>query len=188
MRLLPALIGLLVSGPLAAEPLTYRLDNSRSEVGFQIDMGKTALRGLMPVSGADLLLDFDRAAASRVSVTLDAGAARMGLPFATEAMRGASVLDARAHPEIRFESTRVRATGTGATVEGLITIRGVTRPVTLDARLYRPKGSVEGDRRALSVRLTGQLSRRAFGAAGFADLVGDTVRIDILARVRLDEG
>jgi polyisoprenoid-binding protein YceI len=68
-------------------------------------------------------------------------------------------------------------------VVGNLTIRGVTRPVRLAAQLYRQKGTAEGDRSRLSIRLTGSVSRAAFGATGWADLVGDTVAIDILARI-----
>ncbi len=167
-----------------AAALTYVLDTEGSAVGFETDFGQTPIRGRMPVVSADLSLDFDRAAASHVKVILSADAARASFPFATEAMKGASVLDTRRYPQIRFESTKVTPTDTGATLTGLITIRGVTREVTLDARLYRPEGSAPGHRENLSILLTGKVSRAAFGATGFADMVGDEVRLKILARIR----
>jgi polyisoprenoid-binding protein YceI len=171
-----------------AAPLTYRLDPGASAVSFVVSVGNSPLKGTMPVSTADLLLDFDQAAASRVDVVLSPVGARMGLPFATEAMKGPDVLAVARYPEIRFVSTRVRADGDGATVEGDITIRGVTRPITLAARLYRPEGSQPGHRKDLTIRLTGAVSRAAFGATGFAELVGDDVRLDITARILLADG
>lgn len=169
-----------------AAALTYVLDTEGSAVGFETDFGQTPIRGRMPVTMARLSLDFDHAAASHVVVTLNADRARASFPFATQAMKGASVLDTRRHPEIRFESTKVRPTATGASVTGLITIRGVTREITLDARLYRPEGSQPGHRDNLSILLTGKVSRAAFGATGFADMVDDEVRLKILARIRRD--
>ena len=169
-----------------ARPVHYQLDQTASQVGFEIDMGQSPLRGQMPVTRADLILDFDRAAASRVSVTLDASHAKMALPFATEALKSDGILATRAHPEIRFESTRLKASGQKASVAGKITIRGVTRPITLTAQIFRPKGSAEGARDQLTVRLTGTVRRSDFGATGFADMVGDEVRLDILARIRRD--
>ncbi|MDI3335313.1 YceI family protein [Defluviimonas aestuarii] len=167
-----------------AAALTYVLDREGSAVGFETDFGQTPIRGRMPVTSADLSLDFDRAAASHVEVTLNADAARASFPFATQAMKGGSVLDTGRYPEIHFESTRVRPTDTGAAVTGLLTIRGVTREITLDARLYRPEGTEVGHRENLSILLTGKVSRSDFGATGFADMVGDEVRLKILARIR----
>lgn len=167
-----------------AAALTYVLDTDGSAVGFETDFGKTPIRGRMPVTSAQLSLDFDHAAASHVVVTLSADDARASFPFATQAMKGNSVLDTGRYPEIHFESTTVRPTDNGASVTGLITIRGVTREITLDARLYRPEGSQPGHRETLSILLTGKVSRAAFGATGFADMVGDEVRLKILARIR----
>lgn len=186
MRLLLALVFALAATAPAAAPLRYGLDTRASEVAFEVDMGQSPLRGRMPVAAADLILDFDRAAGSRVRVILDAAGARMAFPFATEAMQGPAGLHTAAHPAIRFESTRITAEGEGARVEGRLTVRGITRPVILHARIYRPKGTAPGERRQLSIRLTGRLSRAAFGASGFSDLVGDEVRLDILARIRLE--
>lgn len=168
-----------------ARPLNYLLDPAHSVVGFSVDMAQSPLNGQMPVTKASLTLDFERAAASRVAVTLSPAGAQMGLPFATEAIKSPEILDATRFPEIRFESTKVRADGEKAQVEGRITIRGVTRPITLSARIFRPKGSAVGARDQLTVRLTGTISRKDFGAVGFADLVGDRVTLDIKAHILL---
>ena len=149
MRLvLAAILSVAATAPLA-EPLRYRLDTRVSDVAFTVDMNQSPLRGHMPVTDADLILDFDRAAASRVRVTLAPSDARMSLPFATQAMKDPTVLDTAEFPEIRFESTSFVAQGQGARVEGRLTVRGVTRPVTLQAQIYRPRGSAPGERRQL---------------------------------------
>jgi polyisoprenoid-binding protein YceI len=98
-------------------------------------------------------------------------------------MKGPDVLDTGQFPTIRFVSRRVRAAGAGATVDGDLTIRGVTRPVRLDAQFYTQRGSAPGDLSRLSIRLTGSVSRAAHGATGWADMVGDSVALDILARI-----
>lgn len=188
MTRLPALIVSLFAlnmalAPALAKPLAYSLDDQTSKVGFSVDMGGMPLMGVMPVSRADLTLDFDHAANSKVRVTLNPAAAQMGLPFAAETMRGPTVLDTGQFPEITFVSSRVRAQGAGALIDGQITIRGVTRPIQLLAQLYRPQGSAAGTRHGLSIRLSGQISRAAFGATGNADLVGDLVTLDILAHI-----
>lgn len=182
MRLL-ALALVLLAGPAPAEPAHYRLDATGSVVGFRTGFAGGPVTGQMPVSRADLVLDFDRVANCRISVTLDAAQAKASLPFAAQAMKGPDLLDTARHPEIRFVSRRVQAQGDGAVVEGDLTIRGVTRPVRLAARLYRQGGHAAGDLSHLTVRLTGSVSRSAFGATGWADMVPDRVALDILARI-----
>jgi polyisoprenoid-binding protein YceI len=171
--------------PAAADAVPYRLDAARSVVGFETDFGGGAavITGRMPIAAARLAIDFDKVSRSRFEVTVSAAEARTSNPLATEAMKSATVLDTARHPEIRFVSTSVRAAGAGAEVEGDMTIRGVTRPVTLTAQIYRQKGAPEGDRSRLSILLTGAVSRGAFGAGGFPDMVGDEVRLKILARI-----
>lgn len=169
--------------PAAAEAIAYRLDPAASTVGFGYTLNGTPQRGTMPVTAADIALDFDQAAGSRVRVVLAPGKADAGNPIATEAMRSPGVLDAAAHPEIVFASTAIRAAGQGAEVDGRLTIRGVTRDVRLTADIYRPPGSRDGDLSRLTVVLRGAVSRADFGATGFPDLVGDTVTLDIVARL-----
>jgi polyisoprenoid-binding protein YceI len=102
-------------------------------------------------------------------------------------MKGPKVLDADSHPTISFQSTSVRSAGEGAIVEGQVTIRGVTQPMTLQAQIFRQQGRAEGDLSHLTVRLTGAVKRSAFGATGWLDMVGDEVRLDILARIARTE-
>ncbi|MCX7889821.1 MAG: YceI family protein [Rhodobacteraceae bacterium] len=186
-RRLTAALAALVAFSLtaAAAPVSYALQADRSVVAFETDYGDQGLkiRGRMPVLKADLVLDFDAVANSSVTVSVDAAGSTTSNPLATEAMLGRTVLDTRAYPTIDFQSTGVRRNGDGAKVTGNLTVRGVTRPVTFDAVIYRQKGTEAGDRSNLSILLTGAISRSAFGASGFADLVGDEVRLRILARI-----
>lgn len=180
---LAAALRVLGARPARAAPARYRLDPARSSVRFEADFGPDRITGDMPVSAAELTLDFADVANSRVAVRLDATRARASFPFAAQALIGPKVLDIRHHPEIGFRSKSVRRAGEGARIAGEMTIRGVTRPVTLDAAIWRQRGTAPGDLSHLTIRLTGRLSRSAFGATGWSDMVGDEVRIDILARI-----
>lgn len=172
-----------LAGQALAAPETYTLDPARSVVGFTYRLAETESRGQMPVKSATMLIDLRNISASRVEVTLDAKAARSGFVLATQAMRGPGVLDSTRFPEIIFRSTRITGTLGGATVEGDLTLRGVSRPVTLRAELYRQSGSDPGDLEHLTVLLTGQIDRHAFGADGFSELVGPMIGLRILARI-----
>lgn len=169
--------------PAAAAPVAYVLDRANSSVRFETDFGAERITGSFPIVAADLVLDFDRVANSRVEVTLDVSGASASFPFAAQALRGPKVLDARAHPQIVFRSARVVAQGEGARIEGDVTVRGVTRPMVMRAEIYRQQGTEAGDKSRLTVRLTGAVARSDFGATGWSDMVGDEVRLSILARI-----
>ena len=167
----------------------YVLQADRSTVGFIYRLSGQAAKGSMPVKRATVAIDFNALSQSSIDVEVDVRRAKTGLIFATEALKAVSVLDARAHPSIRFQSTKIRLNGLGrlsdgAEIDGLLTIKGTTKPVTLKAALFRQAGTQAGDLSQLSFQVMGRVSRAAFGATGFANLVQDEIDLDIIARVK----
>lgn len=185
MRIQTLIAFLLFASAAVAGPEPYLLQKEDSKVGFSWFLGKDEVNGTMPVSRADMVLDFDQVANSKVNVAVDVTGAQAGFPFASQGMKSPKVLWADKYPEIIFESTDVRRSGNGALVDGNLTVRGVTRPMVFTAAFFRQNGTEVGDRSRLSIRLTGSLSRSAFGADGWSDLAGDEVKLSILARIRL---
>ena len=166
-----------------AATVDYHLDPAASTVAFETDFGPDLITGSIPLERADLSLDFDNVANCTVAVALDVTGAKASFPFAAQALKGPKVLDAKDHPRMTFESTSVKRAGEAADVTGNLTIRGVTKPVTLRAQIFRPKGSSADDLDHLTVKLTGKVNRSDFGATGWSDMVGDQVRIIITARI-----
>ncbi|MGL4320502.1 MAG: YceI family protein [Paracoccaceae bacterium] len=184
MRALPRLLLLmLLALPAHAAPTAYVLEPDRSTVGFATDFGQQVITGRMPVLQANLTLDFDDAGNTTIDVTLDVSRATASFPFAAQTLKGAAVLDARSYPTIRFVSTGIRRNGQSADVQGDITIRGITKRIAMRATIFRPAGQAEGDYSHLTVQMTGAVNRSDFGAVGFADMVDDEVRLDIVARI-----
>ncbi|SCZ54898.1 Polyisoprenoid-binding protein YceI [Epibacterium ulvae] len=186
--LAPALLW-FVSMTLAvqAAPLSYTLDDAKSEVGFTYSLGGSATGGMMPVETAQLQIDVRDIRNSDIDVTLNARRAKAGLFVATEAMRGPQVLHAKQFPTIRFQTRKITGDLQNAQVAGDLTIRNVTRPVTLQARLFRKREADLGDLSELEVLLTGDIDRREFGASGFPDLVGPVISLRIRARMTRSE-
>ncbi|MCV2880863.1 YceI family protein [Actibacterium sp. XHP0104] len=166
-----------------AAPRQYVLDAPRSLVVFTWFLGDDPVRGSMSVRQADLQIDFDQVANSTIDVALDATQAQAGFAFATQAMKGPKILRVADYPDITFRSTRIRPEGQGAVVEGELTIRGISRPVTFTAQLYRQRDTQPGDLSRLSVLLKGAVSRSEFGATGWSDMAGDRVEFEVLARI-----
>ena len=177
------LLLLTMALPANAAPAAYVLEPADFSVRFETNFGSDTITGKMPVLRADLLLDFQRLSASKVAVTLDSAHATASFPFAAQAMKGPKVLDSDVFPQISFVSNSVTAKGDGAEVKGSVTIRGVTKPMVMQAIIWRQKGHASGDLSRLTIRLTGVVNRSDFGAVGWSDMVGDQVRLDILARI-----
>lgn len=182
MRILTLIFALLAL-PAFAAPEAYRLNAAQSVVGFTYMFQGNPNQGRMPVKSARMVLDLDNVPNSTVDVTLNADRAKAGFIFATQTMKGPQVLNTAQFPEIRFRSTSITGDLRGARVTGDLTVRGVTRPVTLQAGLYRQSGTEVGDRSRLIVQLTGTISRAAFGAGGFPGFVDDPIDLNIIARI-----
>lgn len=173
-----------------AAPSPYRLSGTGASITYTFTLNGGPVKGTVPVTRAALAVDPANLAGSTADVTADMRRAKTGLVFATEALKSESVLNTRDFPTARFRSTRVRLgpggrLSDGASIDGDLTLRGITRPVRFAASLYRARGSAADDFSRLTVALSGQLDRRSFGAAGYADIVAPTVGMDIQAEITI---
>jgi polyisoprenoid-binding protein YceI len=105
-------------------------------------------------------------------------------PAMRASVLGPEFFDAESHPEITFRSTQVRLGGDGrAEVDGELTIRGVTRPVTAGGHYDPPRPSDYGE--VAGLQLQTSFDRREFGfewqmeLPGGGDAVGWDVEVDI---------
>ena len=173
----------------ASESPGYVLDLASTEVRFGFQLNGFWQNGTMPILSSHIALNPKRLAATRVSVSLDASAAKTGLIFATQAMTSPEVLNVEKFPTISFATRRILLSpqgrlSNGAEVIGDLTLRGVPRPLSLSVDLFRRPGSAVEDLSRLDFSLRGSLSRAAFGASGYPKLVSDTVRLDIRASLQ----
>jgi polyisoprenoid-binding protein YceI len=97
---------------------------------------------------------------------------------------GPAFFDAERHPEIAFRSTAIRlADDHRAEVDGELTIRGVTRPLTASGHYAPPRPSSYGE--VAGLQLQTSFDRRDFGfqwqteLPGGGDAVGWDVEVDI---------
>ncbi|WP_170769513.1 YceI family protein [Ruegeria lacuscaerulensis] len=186
---LASLIALTLASSALAAPRTYQLVPEETSVDFTFDLSGISQSGTMPIESADIQIDLNDLLNSRVDVILNVAKARTKLPFARKPMLSESVLAAKEYPTIHFVSTSVQLgeggrISNGAIINGDLTVRGVTMPIELKADLFRAPGSAADSLDDLSIRLTGELNRHDFGASGFADLVQDTVGLDIRAEIQ----
>ena len=167
-----------------AGAIKYDIVTSKSLVGFTYQYGAKEIQGKFPNYNADISIDFETASNSQVDVVLNAASATAGFAFATQALRSKSVLDVGTYPNIKFVSKSVRPDGNNTIVDGLVTVRGITKPLTLQAKFLRDPETKPGERENLRIRLVGTLNRHDFGASGFPDEVGELLSINIYAQIK----
>ena len=119
-------------------------------------------------------LYFDPADPARSSVEVKIEAAN----FSTEEaerdahLRSADFLDVQNHPIIHFQSTHVEATGYSTyKITGNLTIRGTTRPVTLDAHYDGPVDTPYNNTR-IGFLATARINREDFGVSWNSPMPG----------------
>jgi polyisoprenoid-binding protein YceI len=111
---------------------TWKLDPAHSDVGFVVGhLVMSKVHGRFDAFSGTVVTDADLARSS-VSVSIEAASVNTHLPVRDSQVRSADFLDAAHFPNIAFASTAVREEEGRYFVDGDLTIRGTTRPVTLD--------------------------------------------------------
>jgi len=113
---------------------TWQLDTAHTVVSFTgRHMMITKVRGIFKGVTGTLVFDGADPARSRVEVTIPAASIETGVEPRDNHLRSADFLDAESHPILTFVSTGVEPKGARWAITGDLTIRGVARPVVLDA-------------------------------------------------------
>ena len=115
---------------------TYAIDTSHTRLGFAVrHMAVSKVRGDFKEFSGTLELAEDPTQ-SKISVTIQAGSVDTHDENRDNHLRTNDFFDVENHPTWTFTSTAIRpVTGSEWKVDGDLTIRGVTKPVTLDATL-----------------------------------------------------
>lgn len=162
---------------------TWAIDAAHSSVEFAVKhlMISTVKGRFADVSGT-VHLDEQEPERSEVDVTINVASIDTRQPDRDTHLRSTDFFDAEHHPALTFRSTRVTREDGELRVEGDLTIRGVTKRVTLRATEEgRGRDPWGGERLGFSA--TTRINRRDFGltwnqlleTGGFA--VGDEVKI-----------
>ena len=168
---------------------TYAIDASHSNVEFAVKhMMITTVKGRFgDVKGT---VTIPEAGQPSVDVTIAAASIDTRVEARDTHLRSADFFDVESYPELRFTSTQVRRAGDGYELTGDLTIRGVTRPVTL-AVVEEGAGVDPWGNRKASFSATGKFKRSEFGLNWNAALetggvlVSDEVKLSIDAQLVL---
>ncbi len=167
---------------------TYLLDPTHTSVHFKVShLGLSNYTARFTEFRGQLQLDAENPENSTLEVIVYPMSLRTDYPnahvtdFDKELQEDANWMDAKTHPEITFKSTKMTQTSpTSGQVEGDLTFRGITHPVTLDVTL---NGALEKhpfvDAAALGISATTAIMRSDYGMSHLVPGVGDDVQIII---------
>jgi polyisoprenoid-binding protein YceI len=139
---------------------TWNVDPVHSQVGFAVDYMIGTFRGsFSPVEGS-----LTAAANGTVALTGSAKVADVKVQDAglTAHLLSPEFFDAERTPTIGFSATALRRSGDDVAIDGELTIKGITRPVTLSGTVTDPIQDAYGNDR-IGLTLTTTVDRTAFG-------------------------
>ncbi len=163
---------------------TWAIDPAHTTVGFSVrHLVAAKVRGSFKTFSGTIHIG-GSPAESNVEVSIDAGSIDTGAEDRDGHLRSPDFLQIEEYPTLEFASTAVRAAGSGYEVDGDLTIRGATHPVTLKLDYHGIVTDPWGNNKALFSAHT-KIDREAWGlvwnapleAGGF--LVGKTVDIEL---------
>jgi len=164
-----------------ADPITYSYDPLHTQVLFSVNhMGFTNSHGRFNKFTGSFTLDEKAPEAATANITIDTNSLDMASDVWNEHVKE-KFLEPAKFPTITFKSTSVKRTGEKtALLTGLLTLHGVTKPVTLNVTLNKigPHPMLQTQEDA-GFTLTGTIKRSDFGITAFIPLVSDEVALDI---------
>jgi polyisoprenoid-binding protein YceI len=162
---------------------TWTADTAHSSVGFSVKhLGIATVRGSFGEFEGTLEVGDDLSSA-KVKGSAKVDSIDTAEPQRDAHLKSADFFDAENHPELTFESTSVRETGSDTfEITGDLTMHGVTKPITLKAEVQGTETDPWGNER-VGLEITGKLDRsdwemkfnQALGSGNL--LVSDTVKL-----------
>jgi polyisoprenoid-binding protein YceI len=141
----------------------WNFDLTHSSINFWVrHLMVSKVHGRFKAWSGTLAFDDQDPTSSRVEVQIDASSTFTEDAKRDEHLRSADFLDVEKYPHIVFKSTSVQRTADGFTVNGNLTIHGVTKPVALAVEYAgRVKDPWGGERVGFSARTA--INRKDFG-------------------------
>lgn len=161
---------------------TYTIDDTHAQVRMTwLHMGLSRPGATYEKVNGTILIDPAHPEKSSVDVTIAADSVDTGVPALDKDFLSAKFFDVAKYPTITFKSRSVQTTGLGRdfTVVGDLTVKGVTKPVTLHATLNGAGVHPMLNKPTAGFSATTTIRRSDFGMGMFVPLVSDDLDVTI---------
>ncbi len=173
-------LSVAAAAPALAAPETYVADSTHTFSRFSYShFGYSTQQSRFNKNSGKVI--FDKAAKTgSVDITIDTKSIDTGNDTFNEHIQGEDFLDTAKYPTATFKSTKVIFEGDKpAKVEGNLTLKGVTKPVTLTVTSFQAMPHPMLKKDAIGANAYTVVKRSEFNAGKYAPYVGDEVRIDL---------
>jgi polyisoprenoid-binding protein YceI len=144
-------------------------------------MGFSRLYGMVGAMSGTLNLDPTRPSAAELHVDIQLSGLRVTSAELATHLQTADFFDVAKFPNARFVSRTIAPRGEEATITGDLTLRGVTRPIVLNARFYGAGTDPITQAQIVGFSAKAQIKRSDYGLGVGAPLVSDMVDLEITA-------
>jgi polyisoprenoid-binding protein YceI len=152
-----------MTAPVTTTASSWKLDPSHTTIEFSAKhMMFTTVKGRFAEVDGKIEVNGDSPESATVSATMKAASIDTRTEQRDAHLRSADFLDADNYPEVTFKSTKISGPRDHFTITGDLTIRGTTRPVTLDVT-YEGKGIDPWGGERLGFSADTKIDRRDFG-------------------------
>lgn len=164
---------------------TYALDPAHTNFNFSVQhMGLAEVTGAFAQTSGTITVGSGGLRTLEATATAQTASIDTRVEMRDNHLKSADFFDAATHPTVTFQSTGVRnVRGDRFQLLGTLTMRGVSRPVVLDAQ-YRGTAvqpAQMGGKRLVGFSARGTVNRLDYGISYGPDMIGQTVQIVINA-------
>lgn len=163
----------------------YGFDKAHSYLGFKIKhMGLVDVPGSFTDFTGEIAFDADKISNSKVGFTAQMKSVDTRIDARDNHLRSKDFFEVDTYPEMKFESTEIKKKGGRYMITGNLTMKDVTKEITIPVNMYGPIKDSRGAVRMGIVGSTG-INRRDFNVNYGGDLpngtpvLADTVIVDI---------
>lgn len=161
---------------------TYQVDPLHTLIQFEVDhLGFNPYFGIFGNPTGTLVLDPAKPDEAKVDITIPIGKVMTTSEDLTKHLLGTDFFAAEEFPEARFTSTKVTVDGMTAEIVGDLTVRGVTRPVTLEAQFTGAGANPMSKAETVGFSAITTVKRSDFGVDFGIPMVSDTVDLRLTA-------
>jgi polyisoprenoid-binding protein YceI len=177
-------VGVTSTDPTEVPAGTYTLDPTHTSAAARVShLGFTSTTVMFDTIEGTLTYDPADPESSTLNVTIDTNSLSSGFATRDEHLKGENWFNTAAYPSMTFTSDRLVQTGpTSAVVIGELTMRGVTKRVSLDVD-FLGLGDNMRNRTTVGFSATTALKRSDFGLTSSIPAIGDeaVIQIDVEA-------
>jgi polyisoprenoid-binding protein YceI len=180
-----AALTLAVGVPAVAQSAQWQLDPAHSSAQFAVrHMGISTVRGTFTKLSGTARYEPADSKNDSVEVTIETASVDSRVEMRDNDLRSDHFFDVQKYPTMTFRSTKLESAGTDKLkITGDLTIRGITKPVTLDVEgPSKPFNDGQGHLH-MGVSATGTVNRTDFGMTGYPGMVGNEVQLTIDAEL-----